>query len=114
MKTAKIALMTAGLLTSGIAFAGQPVGGAMVSAKVVHTGAEVEVRNMNTNDVAAREIKSFQWGSEAVRTEAKTERVVKANNLTAKPSVITWPVASGTTRGGSGPGDIATANGDDK
>ena len=114
MKTAKIALMTAGLLTSGIAFAGQPVGGAMVSAKVVHTGAEVEVRNINTNSVAAREIKSFQWGSEAVRTEAKTERVVKANNLTAKPSVITWPALGGTSRGGSGPGDIATSSGDDK
>jgi hypothetical protein len=113
MKTAKIALMTAGLLTSGIAFAGQPVGGAMVSAKVVHTGAEVEVRNMNTNDVAAREIKSFQWGSEVVRTEAKTERVVKANNLTAKPSVITWPVATGTAHGRGGP-KPTTSSGEDK
>ena len=113
MKTAKIALMTAGLLTSGIAFAGQPVGGAMVSAKVVHTGAEVEVRNVNTNDVAVREIKSFQWGSEAVRTEAKTERVVKANNLTAKPSVITWPVATGTAHGRGGP-KPTTTSGEDK
>lgn len=103
MKTAKIALVTAGLLTSGAVFAGQPVGGAMVSAKVVHSGDQVEVRNINNNDVATREIKSFQWGSEAVRTEAKTERVVKANNLTAKPSVITWPVTGSTSRGGSRP-----------
>ena len=114
MKTAKIALMTAGLLTSGIAFAGQPVGGAMVSAKVVHTGEKVEVRNMNANDVAVREIKSFQWGSEAVRTEAKTERVVKANNLTAKPSVITWPVATGTAHGGPRPSSTTVKSGDDK
>ena len=113
MKTAKIALMTAGLLTSGIAFAGQPVGGAMVSAKVIHSGDQVEVRNINNNDVATREIKSFQWGSEAVRTEAKTERVVKANNLTAKPSVITWPVMSGTSRGGSRPQTL-TSSDDDK
>ena len=113
MKTAKIALMTAGILASGVAFAGQPVGGAMVSAKVVHTAAEVEVRNVNTNDVATREIKSFQWGSETVRTQAKTERVVKANNLTAKPSVITWPALGGTSRGGSGPKETVR-KGEDK
>ena len=108
----KVALLATTFAASSTAFAGQPVGAAMVSSKVSHQTATATA-NAAGAEVAANQIKSFQWGSEAVRTEAKTERVVKANNLTAKPSVITWPVATGTAHGRGGP-KPTTSSGEDK
>ena len=81
---------------SNIAFAAKPVGAAMVSTKIAP--ASVATANKaTTTEVAANQIKSFQWGSAPARTQAAAERVVKAKSLAVKPSVITWPSTLGST-----------------
>ena len=81
---------------SNVAFAGQPVGAAMVSTKVVAQAAAASHKAAST-EVAANQIKSFQWGSAPARSQASAERVVKAKSLAVKPSVITWPSTTGST-----------------
>ena len=82
---------------SNIAFAAKPVGAAMVSTKIAP--ASVATANKAaTTEVAAKQTKAFMWGSVPSRTQVNAERVVKAQNLVAKPSVISWPgTAGGTT-----------------
>ena len=91
-----VAAAVATFALSNVAFAGQPVGAAMVSTKVVAQTAGVANKAAST-EVAANQIKSFQWGSTPARTQAAAERVVKAKNLAVKPSVITWPSTTGGT-----------------
>ena len=97
MKTViTVAAAVATFALSNVAFAGQPVGAAMVSTKVVAQTAVAANKAAGT-EVAANQIKSFQWGSTPSRTQAAAERVVKAKSLTVKPSVITWPNTTGGT-----------------
>ena len=91
-----VAAAVATFALSNVAFAGQPVGAAMVSTKVVAQTAVAANKTAGT-EVAANQIKSFQWGSTPSRTQAAAERVVKAKNLMVKPSVITWPSTTGGT-----------------
>ena len=91
-----VAAAVATLALSNIAFAGQPVGAAMVSTKVVHQATAAAIK-VSSTEVAANQIKSFQWGSTPARTQVAAERVVKANSLSVKPSVITWPSTTGST-----------------
>lgn len=96
MKTViTVAAAVATFALSNVAFAGQPVGAAMVSTKVVAQTAVAANKAAGT-EVAANQIKSFQWGSTPSRTQAAAERVVKAKSLTVKPSVITWPSTTGS------------------
>ena len=90
-----VAAAVATFALSSVAFAGQPVGAAMVSTKVVAQTAVTANKTAGT-EVAANQIKSFQWGSTPSRTQAAAERVVKAKNLMVKPSVITWPSTTGS------------------
>ena len=96
-KVIKVALLATTFVASSTAFAGQPVGAAMVSTKVSHQTATATT-NAAATEVAANQIKSFQWGSTPARTTAAPERVVKTESFEAKPSVITWPNTSGTIR----------------
>jgi hypothetical protein len=91
-----VAAAVATFALSNVAFAGQPVGAAMVSTKVVAQTAGVASKAART-EVAANQIKSFQWGSTPARSQVAAERVVKAKNLAVKPSVITWPSTTGGT-----------------
>ena len=91
-----VAAAVATLSLSNIALAGQPVGAAMVSTKVVPQQAAAQNKAAST-EVAANQIKTFQWGSTPARTQVAAERVVKAKNLAVKPSVITWPSTTGGT-----------------
>lgn len=81
---------------SNVVFAGQPVGAAMVSTKVVQQ-ATAAATKVSSTEVAANQIKSFQWGSTPARAQIAAERVVKAKSLAIKPSVITWPSTTGGT-----------------
>ena len=92
-----VAAAVATFALSNVAFAGQPVGAAMVSTKVVAQTAGVASKAAST-EVAANQIKSFQWGSTPARTNAAAERVVKTKSFEAKPSVITWPSSNGTIK----------------
>ena len=92
----KVALLATTFAASSTAFAGQPVGAAMVSSKVSHQTATA-TKNTAGAEVAANQIKSFQWGSTPARTQVAAERVVKAKSLAVKPSVITWPSTTGST-----------------
>lgn len=89
-----VAAAVATFALSNVAFAGQPVGAAMVSTKVVAQSAAAANKATST-EVAANQIKSFQWGSAPARSQAAAERVVKAKSLAVKPSVITWPSTTG-------------------
>ena len=89
-----VAAAVATFALSNVAFAGQPVGAAMVSTKVVAQTAAT-ANKASSSEVAANQIKSFQWGSTPARTQAAAERVVKAKSLAVKPSVITWPNTTG-------------------
>lgn len=91
-----VAAAVATLALSNIALAGQPVGAAMVSTKIVPQQATAQNKAAST-EVAANQIKSFQWGSTPAKTKIAAERVVKAKSLAVKPSVITWPSTSGGT-----------------
>ncbi len=91
-----VAAAVATFALSNVAFAGQPVGAAMVSTKVVAQTASATAKVAST-EVAANQIKSFQWGSTPARSQVAAERVVKAKNLAVKPSVITWPNTTGGT-----------------
>ena len=91
-----VAAVVATFALSNVAFAGQPEGAAMVSTKIAPQTATVATKAAST-EVAANQIKSFQWGSTPVRTQLSAERVVKAKSLAVKPSVITWPSTSGAT-----------------
>ncbi len=91
-----VAAAVATFALSNVAFAGQPVGAAMVSTKVVAQTASATAKVAST-EVAANQIKSFQWGSTPARSQVAAERVVKAKNLAVKPSVITWPSTTGST-----------------
>ena len=91
-----VAAAVATFALSNVAFAGQPVGAAMVSTKVVAQTAAT-ANKAASSEVAANQIKSFQWGSTPARTQAAAERVVKAKSLAVKPSVITWPNTTGGT-----------------
>jgi hypothetical protein len=93
----KVALLATTFAASSTAFAGQPVGAAMVSSKVSHQTATATA-NAAGAEVAATQIKSFQWGSTPARTNAANERVVKTQSFEAKPSVITWPSSAGTIK----------------
>ena len=92
-----VAAAVATLALSNVTFAGQPVGAAMVSTKVVPQTAATVTQTAGT-ELAASQIKSFQWGSTPARTNAANERVVKTQSFEAKPSVITWPSSAGTTK----------------
>ena len=92
-----VAAAVATFALSNVAFAGQPVGAAMVSTKVVAQTAAAANKAAST-EVAANQIKSFQWGSTPARTTAAPERVVKTKSFEAKPSVITWPSSAGTIK----------------
>ena len=94
---AKVALLASTVAVSSTAFAGQPVGAAMISSKVVHQTPATSVK-VTDDQVATTQIKSFQWGSTPARTSETTERVVESKSFEAKPSVITWPNSSGTIR----------------
>ena len=95
----KVALLATTFAASSTAFAGQPVGAAMVSSKVAHqTATATATATAASAEVAANQIKSFQWGSTPARTNAANERVVKTQSFQAKPSVITWPSSAGTIR----------------
>ena len=95
----KVALLATTFAASSTAFAGQPVGAAMVSSKVSHqTATATATANVAGAEVAANQIKSFQWGSTPARTNAANERVVKTQSFEAKPSVITWPSSAGTIK----------------
>ena len=89
-----VAAAVATFALSNVAFAGQPVGAAMVSTKVVAQTAAT-ANKAASSEVAANQIKSFQWGSTPARSQAAAERVVKAKSLAVKPSVITWPSTTG-------------------
>ena len=91
-----VAAAVATFALSNVAFAGQPVGAAMVSTKVVAQTAAT-ANKAASSEVAANQIKSFQWGSAPARSQAAAERVVKAKSLAVKPSVITWPSTTGGT-----------------
>lgn len=91
-----VAAAVATLALSNIALAGQPVGAAMVSTKVVPQQAAAQNKAVST-EVAANQIKTFQWGSTPAKTKIAAERVVKAKSLAVKPSVITWPNTTGGT-----------------
>ena len=91
-----VAAAVATFALSNVAFAGQPIGAAMVSTKVVAQTAVAANKAAGT-EVAANQIKSFQWGSTPSRTQTAAERVVKAKSLAVKPSVITWPSTTGST-----------------
>lgn len=91
-----VAAAVATLALSNIVLAGQPVGAAMISTKVVPQQAAAQNKAAST-EVAANQIKSFQWGSKPARTQIAAERVVKAKSLSVKPSVITWPNTTGGT-----------------
>ena len=91
-----VAAAVATFALSNVAFAGQPVGAAMVSTKVVAQTAATANKTASS-EVAANQIKSFQWGSTPARTQAAAERIVKAKSLAVKPSVITWPGTLGST-----------------
>lgn len=91
-----VAAAVATFALSNVAFAGQPVGAAMVSTKVVAQTTMAASKAAST-EVAANQIKSFQWGSAPARSQAAAERVVKAKSLAVKPSVITWPSTTGST-----------------
>ena len=93
----KTALLATTFAVSSAAFAGQPVGAAMVSSKVSHQTATATASAAGT-EVVAKQIKSFQWGSTPARTNAAAERVVKTQSFEAKPSVITWPSSMGTIK----------------
>ena len=98
MKNAvKVALLATAVAASGTAFAGQPVGAAMVSTKVSHQVATTSTQGAGA-EVATKQVKAFQWGSTPARTNTAAERIVKTSSLDAKPSVITWPSSSGTIR----------------
>ena len=94
----KVVMIASTLAVSSTVLAGEPVGAAMVSSKVTQQTA-VAVTTEASNQVAAARIQSFQWGSTPARTEATGERVVKTKSFAVKPSVITWPSSTGTTRG---------------
>lgn len=94
----KVAMIASTLAVSSTALAGEPVGAAMVSSKVTQQTA-VAVTTAASNQVAAVRTQAFQWGSTPARAEATAERVVKTKNFVVKPSVITWPSSTGTTRG---------------
>ena len=95
----KTALLATTFAVSSTAFAGQPVGAAMVSSKVSHqTATATATASAAGTEVAANQIKSFQWGSTPARTNAAAERVVKTQSFEAKPSVITWPSSAGTIK----------------
>jgi hypothetical protein len=91
-----VAAAVATFALSNVTFASQPVGAAMVSTKVVPQTAATVTQAAST-EVAASQIKSFQWGSTPARTQVTAERVVKAKSLAVKPSVITWPSTTGST-----------------
>ena len=91
-----VAAAVATFALSNVTFASQPVGAAMVSTKVVPQTAATVTQAAST-EVAASQIKSFQWGSTPARTQCTAERVVKAKSLAVKPSVITWPSTTGST-----------------
>ena len=91
-----VAAAVATFALSNVAFAGQPVGAAMVSTKVVAQTAAT-ANKAASSEVAANQIKTFQWGSTPARTQVAAERVVKAKSLAVKPSVITWPSTTGGT-----------------
>ena len=91
-----VAAAVATFVLSNVTFASQPVGAAMVSTKVVPQTAATVTQAAST-EVAASQIKSFQWGSTPARTQVTAERVVKAKSLAVKPSVITWPSTTGST-----------------
>ena len=91
-----VAAAVATFALSNVTFASQPVGAAMVSTKVVPQTAATVTQAAST-EVAASQIKSFQWGSTPARTQFTAERVVKAKSLAVKPSVITWPSTTGST-----------------
>lgn len=90
-----VAAAVATFALSNVAFAGQPVGAAMVSTKIAPQTAAAATKAAG-NEVAANQIKSFQWGSTPARTQLSAERVVKAKSLAVKPSVITWPSTTGS------------------
>lgn len=94
----KVAVIASTLAVSSTVLAGEPVGAAMVSSKVTQQTA-LAVTTAASNQVAAVRTQAFQWGSTPARAEATAERVVKTKSLVAKPSVITWPSSTGTTRG---------------
>jgi hypothetical protein len=91
-----VAAAVATFALSNVTFASQPAGAAMVSTKVVPQTAATVTQAAST-EVAASQIKSFQWGSTPARTQVTAERVVKAKSLAVKPSVITWPSTTGST-----------------
>ena len=93
----KIAAVALTLAASNVALAGQPVGAALVSTKVAHKAA-LSTSAPAGKSIASNQIKSFQWGSTPASTQAATQRVVTAANLAAKPSVITWPDTTGSTK----------------
>ena len=98
MKNAvKVALLATAVAVSGTAFAGQPVGAAMVSTTVSHQVATTSTQVAGA-EVAAKQVKALQWGSTPARTNTAAERIVKTSSLDAKPSVITWPSTTGTQR----------------
>lgn len=94
---AKVALLASTVAVSSTAFAGQPVGAAMISSKVVHQTPATAVK-VAEGQVVTTQIKSFQWGSTPARTTSAPERVVKTQSFEAKPSVITWPSSAGTIK----------------
>ena len=94
----KVAVIASTLAVSSTVLAGEPVGAAMVSSKVTQQTA-VAVTPAASDQVAAVRTQAFQWGSTPARSEATTERVVKTKSFAVKPSVITWPSSTGTTRG---------------
>ena len=92
-----VAAAVATLALSNVAFAGQPVGAAMVSTKIAPATVATE-NTAATTEVAAKQTKAFMWGSVPARAETSAERVVKARSLNVKPSVITWPTIGGSGR----------------
>ena len=97
MKNAIKIFFAVTFLLANTAMAAEPVGAAMVSTKVVQHTATNSTKSA-INKVASSQIKSFQWGSTPARKQLVTERVVKAKTLAVKPSVITWPSTTGSTR----------------
>ena len=88
MKNAvKVALLATAVAASGTAFAGQPVGAAMVSTKLSHQVATTSTQGAGA-EVATKQAKAFQWGSTAARTNTAPERNVKTNSPDATPSSI--------------------------
>lgn len=97
MKNLMKILAVAIFAIANTAMAAEPVGAAMVSTKVVQHAAVNSAKSASAQ-VASNQIKSFQWGSTPARKQVTVERIVKAKNLAVKPSVITWPSTTGSTR----------------